>query len=132
MCPHDTSVYSFYYGVVHLSGYNTPEGDYGGVIIVKYDMGGQDVFVLYGHLNKEDAERWRSGDKVNKGQLIAKIGRKEENGGWEPHLHLQVQLTEPRERDMPGVVSEGDIDRALEEFPCPMKLLGLEGEGFEC
>ena len=129
MCPADTSVYSFTDGVIESAGYNTAAGDYGGVVIVKYDINGRDVWVLYGHLNRLDAEAWKVGDSVKHGQIIARIGSKKDNGGWEPHLHLQVQVTKPRERDMPGVVSERDLERATEEFPCPMKLLG---EAFEC
>ena len=130
MCPPGVNIYSPTDGVVLFAGYNDAEGDYGGVVITKHDLADSGsspraFYVLYGHLNKLDAASWASGAPISKGGVVARVGKKSENGGWEPHLHLQVQLTEPTVRDMPGVVAEVDEERALLEFPDPTVLLGL-------
>ncbi|MEL0101236.1 MAG: peptidase M23, partial [Euryarchaeota archaeon] len=64
------------------------------------------------------------GDIVDEGQIIAKVGSKDENGGWEPHLHFQLSWSEPKNNDMPGVVSIEDRDSALRIYPDPRIVLG--------
>ena len=52
------------------------------------------------------------------------MGKKEENGGWPPHVHFQLSLVEPKNCDLPGVVSQKDHDIALKLFPDPRLVLG--------
>ena len=113
-------------GVVVHAGYNGEEGDYGGVIVLEHgEEGGGRFYALYGHLRKRDGKGWSEGDEVARGDEVGRLGKRGENGGWEPHLHLQASVTRPSERDMPGVVREEDVERAIVEFPDPMVLLGL-------
>ena len=48
------------------------------------------------------------GMEVAEGQVIATVGDKSVNGGWEPHLHFQLSWEEPEGNDMPGVVARSD------------------------
>lgn len=52
------------------------------------------------------------------------MGGVNENGGWTPHLHLQLCTEKPNECDMPGVVSQKDIATMLEVYPDPRLVLG--------
>ena len=44
------------------------------------------------------SSRWRSppGDPVARGEEIGRLGTEAENGGWAPHLHLQLLTTDAR------------------------------------
>jgi murein DD-endopeptidase MepM/ murein hydrolase activator NlpD len=64
------------------------------------------------------------GESVSQGQLIATIGDEDENGGWPPHIHLQISLTKPVVNDMPGVVKLSDRDEALATYLDPRLILG--------
>ena len=56
--------------------------------------------------------------------MICWMGDKDENGGWDPHLHFQLSLIEPETHDMPGVVSPEDREQALRDYPDPRLVLG--------
>ena len=45
---------------------------------------------LYGHLNKATLSHLKPGDQVAGGDVIGWLGDARVNGGWSPHLHLQV------------------------------------------
>jgi hypothetical protein len=70
--------------VVHVMQDDTKFNGWGGRVIVDCD----DVFVLFGHLDpcrlpKLDAQ-------LKTGDTVGYIGAGDVNGGWFPHLHLQV------------------------------------------
>ena len=52
------------------------------------------------------------------------MGKKHENGGWEPHVHFQLSLVEPVVPDLPGVVARADREQALIDYPDPRLVLG--------
>ena len=58
------------------------------------------------------------------GQLIATIGNENENGGWPPHIHIQISLHEPVDNDLPGVVKLSDRDEALKTYLDPRLIVG--------
>jgi 4-aminobutyrate aminotransferase-like enzyme/Ser/Thr protein kinase RdoA (MazF antagonist) len=79
--------------------------DYGPVIILRHRTDdGTEFFTLYGHLSRESLEGVSIGQRVKAGDLIATLGAADENGGWTPHLHLQI-ITDLLElgTDFPGV-----------------------------
>lgn len=106
--PADTPVYAALDGEVHSVAYNSALLDYGWCVIIDY---GENEFVLYGHMSSQVLEDFNTGDIVKKGQIIGYIGDYHENGGWYPHLHLQVMNTMLNFKgDFPGVASKQDID----------------------
>ncbi len=117
-------VYVFYKGEIVYIKNNDREGDYGPTIVTKHILGGTKLFALYGHLTKGSLKELHSGQTIVKGQPIAVVGDRTENGGWEPHLHFQLSLEDPGEADMPGVVSEKNRPNALEKFPDPRSIVG--------
>ena len=91
---------------------------------MEHEFNGTKLWALYGHLSSESLETFKIGDIVEKGQLIGWLGDKNENGGWEPHVHFQLSLEEPLNCDLPGVVTPDERDLALEKYPDPRLVLG--------
>ncbi len=122
--PVGTPIYAFYDGTIFDKKYLPAEGDYGNVIIMEHEFNGTKLWALYGHLSSKSLETFKIGDIVEKGQLIGWLGDKNENGGWEPHVHFQLSLEEPLNCDLPGVVTPDERDLALEKYPDPRLVLG--------
>ena len=122
--PIGTPCMAFTDGIISHFGYNPEEGDYGNVIVTKHFVGGTPVWALYGHLSSSSIEGKEIGQRIRRGEVICWIGDKQENGGWEPHLHFQLSLKEPETHDMPGVVAPDRRDEALREYPDPRWVLG--------
>lgn len=87
--PEGTNVYSPLPGVVHSVANNDAPFDFGNTIILKHAIDNTDIefYTLYGHLAPTAL---KVGDMVNPGDKLGSIGGIEENGGWSPHLHIQV------------------------------------------
>ena len=122
--PIGTPCMAFTDGIISHFGYNPEPGDYGNVIILQHKISGMDIWALYGHLSSESIEGKSVGQKVGRGETIAWFGPENQNGGWEPHLHFQLSLIEPRTHDLPGVVSSEDRIQALRAYPDPRIILG--------
>jgi 4-aminobutyrate aminotransferase-like enzyme/Ser/Thr protein kinase RdoA (MazF antagonist) len=119
-------------GVIHTVADNQALLDYGPVVIVRHAAGdGVEVFTLYGHLSRESIAHLSAGQRVAKGQILARLGAAQENGGWPPHLHFQViaDLLDLG-RDFPGVAraSEREVWKSL--CPDPNLLLGIPRKRF--
>lgn len=122
--PVGTPVRSFFEGEVYLFAYNAAPGDYGHTLITKHVLNGTEVYALYGHLSAASTRDKTVGSKVRSGDVIAWVGDKHENGGWNPHLHFQLSLTRPLVCDMPGAVAAKDREAALQIYPDPRLVLG--------
>jgi len=86
-----TPVFAPLDGVVIAADYQPAPLDYGGVIVLRHTTDdGTPFFTLYGHLSAPSFSMLRVGDKVARGMQIATLGVPAENGGWTPHLHLQI------------------------------------------
>ena len=132
--PAGTDVHSFADGVIHSFGINDEAGSYGPTIVVEHQLSWpptsnnehavRPVWALYGHLSTESLDDLEVGQSVQKGSLLATMGTKAENGGWEPHVHFQLSLIEPKEPDLPGVVHRCEREQALQDYPDPRLVLG--------
>ncbi len=60
------------------------------VILEHTTADGLNFFTLYGHLSPAAIAGLRPGQIIAAGQQFATLGTPAENGGWPPHLHLQV------------------------------------------
>ena len=110
--------------MVFSLGVNDEDGSYGPTIIIQYEVDSKPIWALYGHLSMESLEMVHEGMTVEEGQVIATVGDKSVNGGWEPHLHFQLSWERPEGNDMPGVVARKDREWALEKYPDPRIVLG--------
>ena len=119
-CP----VFAFADGIICRQGYNALPWDYGATIITEHKIDGVTLFALHGHLSKASLHLRKEGDAFRRGEQLAELGDKTENGGWNPHLHFQLSYRRPSNADMPGVVSLADRDAALRDYPDPQLVLG--------
>jgi 4-aminobutyrate aminotransferase-like enzyme/Ser/Thr protein kinase RdoA (MazF antagonist) len=115
--PAGTPVYAPLDGVVEVRENRDRLGDYGGLLVLRHG----DFWTLHGHL---DPATLASGE-VRAGEEIARLGTAEVNGGWEPHLHLQV-FTD-LVADLPGVALSDEADVWRSVCPDPNLILGLPG-----
>ena len=91
---------------------------------MEHEFDGTKLWALYGHLSSKSLETFDIGDVVEKGDLIGWFGNKNENGGWEPHVHFQLSFEEPLNCDLPGVVKPDERELALKKYPDPRLVLG--------
>ena len=71
-----------------FSGEETGEADYGGFIVLQHTGNFETFYSLYGHLDAQTL--LKKGETVQAGVVLGKIRNYENNGGWYPHLHLQI------------------------------------------
>ncbi len=112
-----TPVYAPIDGVVHAADTQLQPLDYGGVIVLRHvTENDTEFFTLYGHLSHASATALHVGQRILRGERIASLGAPAENGGWTPHLHLQI-ITDFLElgSDFPGVgtPSRRDVWRSI-------------------
>ena len=119
-------------GSVHLVANNQAPLDYGPLVILRHETGdGDEFFTLYGHLSKEDVDGLTPGQHIARGAKIARVGATGENGGWPPHVHVQIILDLlDLDRDFPGVArpSQRNVWTCLS--PDPNLLLRIPAEKF--
>ncbi len=101
--------------------------DYGGLVILQHKTPEGDFFYsLYGHLDREVSQQLQPGQTLMAGDVFAALGTPEENGGWAPHLHLQLAMSiEGLEADWPGVADPDDLAFWNAMCPNPAALLNL-------
>ncbi len=90
--------------------------------------GGIRFHTLYGHLDRASAEALAPGAAVRRGDVIGRLGDERENGGWAPHLHLQLLTTDLGRgagTDGVGTLAERDVWESAN--PDPNLLLGIPG-----
>jgi len=119
-----SAVFCPWHGFVHSFKNNEAFGDYGPTIIVGHELGGLVFFTLYGHLNQFSLEGLRKGKTIEKGTLLGRLGKPEENGGWPPHLHFQI-VSDMGELigDFPGVAAQSDVSKYTALCPDPQLIL---------
>jgi 4-aminobutyrate aminotransferase-like enzyme/Ser/Thr protein kinase RdoA (MazF antagonist) len=95
--------------------------DYGGTVILRHETAdGTPFWLLLGHLAHDVTTRIRPGQRVARGERIATVGTPDENGGWQPHPHVQLFTTLlGRSHDLPGVARQGERDVWLSISPDP-------------
>jgi len=105
---------------------------YGCLVALRHEPEGCPPFVtLWGHLAHEAASRLKPGDRLQAGGLVGEMGAPEENGGWAPHLHLQISTdTRLSATEILGVAEERYLDVWAELFPNAATLAGVAPEFF--
>ncbi|HMA01798.1 MAG TPA: aminotransferase class III-fold pyridoxal phosphate-dependent enzyme, partial [Gemmatimonadaceae bacterium] len=117
--PVGTPVYAPFDGTVHAFADNRQPLDYGPVIVLRHETDdGTEFFTLYGHLSRKSLDDLEIGRPFKAGERIATLGPAAVNGGWTPHLHLQL-ITNMLElgTDFPGVAPRSQ--RAVWRALCP-------------
>lgn len=116
--PAGAPVYAPLDGVVERRENRNQLGDYGGLLVLRHEG---PFWTLHGHLDPESLVE----GEVRAGDVIARLGTAEVNGGWEPHLHLQLFTDLVGGLDGVALPEEADLFRSV--CPDPNLLLGLPG-----
>ena len=119
-------------GTVHALADNRAHQDYGPVVVLRHATDdGAEFFTLYGHLSRESLDGLSVGQPITAGERIGTLGAPEVNGGWTPHLHLQV-ITDllGLDTDFPGIVraSQRTVWRSLS--PDPNLIVSIPADRF--
>ena len=119
-------------GLVHVLANNTAPQDYGPLVILRHETGdGTPFYTLYGHLTEDTLPGLAVGQRVEAGQVLARVGAPPTNGGWPPHLHFQVVLDLlARDADFPGVALPSQRSIWTSLSPDPNALLRIPAERF--
>jgi len=116
-------------GVVRDVAWRPALRDWGGVVVLDHEtLGGIRFHTLYGHLDRASTARWACGDRVGRGDVVGRVGTEAENGGWVPHLHLQLltaELGAGCDVHGAGTLAERDVWESVS--PDHNLLLGLPG-----
>ena len=131
--PAGTSVHAFAPGRVWRTGWNRGPGDYGPTVVVEHRVDpawwpegmvtDARLWALYGHLAAASLAASPVGREVEAGDVLGWLGEPRENGGWPPHVHLQLCTTAPPAADLSGVVRPEDRPVARVAYPDPSWLL---------
>jgi murein DD-endopeptidase MepM/ murein hydrolase activator NlpD len=122
----ETAILTPFDGVVHSFANNTNDGDYGPTIILKHIENNKAFYTLYGHLSLDSIATIKVGSIFKKGEILAKIGNAEVNGGYAPHLHFQIiKNIGEYKGDYPGVASANQVAFFKNNCPNPLNYLGL-------
>ena len=127
--PVGAPVTAFFSGKISAVKIHSAAGDYGGTVVTehRFELSNQPprtLWALHGHLSHASARMREVGSLIEAGDVIGRLGDKNENGGWNPHLHFQLSWREPIDCDLPGVVNSKDLDEALRLYPDPRLILG--------
>ncbi|MEZ4582467.1 MAG: peptidoglycan DD-metalloendopeptidase family protein [Caldilineaceae bacterium] len=86
-----TPVHAAGRGCVASAQVNDAPLDYGPTVILRHVTGdGVPFYTLYGHLSSAAVTAPRRGRRSPRATSSARLGDTRENGGWPPHLHLQL------------------------------------------
>jgi 4-aminobutyrate aminotransferase-like enzyme/Ser/Thr protein kinase RdoA (MazF antagonist) len=132
--PPGSPLYAPIDGVVHAFEDAAARLDYGPVIVLRHETGGEDpatFYTLYGHLERRSLEGLAPGQSLKAGDRFAAVGAPPDNGGWWPHVHVQL-ITDML--DVPcnfnGVAPASQRATWLSLSPDPNLLLGIPLERF--
>lgn len=122
--PAGVAVHAFADGEVVRVGDHRAPGDYGPTIVTAHVIDGEPLYVLHGHLSRRSLEHSPVGRRLRAGDVLGWLGEEHENGGWPPHVHVQLALDCPEVADLPGVVRRSEREEALRRYPDPRRILG--------
>ena len=125
--PAGTAVHAPFDALVEQVEYRGDDLDYGGLVVLRHVTPEGDWFsTLYGHLAASTVKHLEKGQRIAAGAPFAALGTSAENGGWAPHLHLQIVMDSALVDDQwPGVADSGDLAYWRTLCPNPAALLNL-------
>ncbi len=124
--PAGTPIHAPLAGMVEWVNYNADPLDYGHMLLLRHEAQGAVFFTLFGHLAGTLPGLCRVGQRVAAGQMVAHLGDWPENGGWSPHLHLQVLASTLSQRGNFFGVGQKSLWHVWRQIsPDPSRLAGL-------
>ena len=121
-----TPVFAPLDATVHSFAFNDRFGDYGATIILQHQLNEVSFYILYGHLSIADLSNLVVGKYIRRGEVFGHFGEPSENGGWPPHLHIQIiEDMQNNVGDYPGVCRYSERTIYLQNCPNPDLILGM-------
>ena len=99
----------------------------GASIGLRHEAGGEVFWTSYRHLGSERFGTLHPGRRVRRGELLGSLADSEK-GGWPPHLHFQVLLTDFARRP-PRRSAARDLPVLSALIPDPSDFFGLSASG---
>lgn len=114
-------------GKIHSQQYNGKNLDYGATIITEHLVEGEKFYILFGHLSLASLENRKVGENFKASEQLGGLGISSENGGWNPHLHLQI-INDIGDwvGDYPGVAKKSEAKFYLKNSSNPYFLIHPE------
>ncbi len=101
------------------------EFDYGPTVVLRHQELDQTFYTLYGHLSRNSLLNLQVGHSIPAGAPFATLGEMHENGGWVPHLHIQVfSHTLGHTTNLPGTCTPTQVNLWRSLCPNPLPLFG--------
>lgn len=122
--PAGVAVHAFAAGDVIHAGENPDPGNYGPTLVTAHVHEGRPLYALFGHLSRASLARSPVGRRFDAGDVLGWLGEPSENGGWPPHVHVQLAWDRPVTHDLRGVFARSDRERARRLHPDPRMVLG--------
>jgi len=122
--PAGTAVHAFAAGEVIHAGTNPAPGDYGPTLVTAHEVDDAPLYVLLGHLSTASLAHSPVGRRFAAGAVLGWLGLPAENGGWPPHVHVQLAVERPATHDLPGAVAPAEREAARLRWPDPRRILG--------
>jgi 4-aminobutyrate aminotransferase-like enzyme/Ser/Thr protein kinase RdoA (MazF antagonist) len=106
--------------------------DYGHAILLEHNPAPEITFFsLWGHLSANTAKLRKLGEELKAGDIVGQMGSNKENGGWQPHVHLQLIAYRPaKAADVIGAGEPGYRAIWAELFPDAAAFAGVPPETF--
>ncbi|MDE2981934.1 MAG: aminotransferase class III-fold pyridoxal phosphate-dependent enzyme [Gemmatimonadota bacterium] len=133
--PPGTAVRAPLAGTVASVADNARPRDYGPTVILRHETAdGLGFHTLYGHLDQTTLEHLTPGANVQAGEVIGWLGDAAVNGGWPPHLHVQIIALDPLYDEGAATPAPGDFPGVARQrlrsvwesiLPDPTSLAGL-------
>lgn len=102
-----TSAFAITNGSVVYTGFM---GDYGNVLLLKFDFRGRTLYALYAHLSQALVHPTKDGPtEVKEGDRIALTGTTGNAAGGPPHLHFEFWTRRQVGRFPDGRISPGEV-----------------------
>jgi 4-aminobutyrate aminotransferase-like enzyme/Ser/Thr protein kinase RdoA (MazF antagonist) len=123
-----TAIHAPLDGVVHSLQNNDAPGDYGPTVVLEHPAndGHPTFWTLFGHLNRDTLDGLAVGQALKAGDIVGWLGDVTVNGGWWPHVHVQVICDLlGRRGDFQGVARPNEREVMLSVSPDPTPLLRL-------
>lgn len=107
--------------------------DYGPLVILRHvTSAGDEFFTLYGHLDSVSVANLNAGQSIAAGEVFCQIGCAPENGGWPPHLHLQLIVDDLGLAEaFPGVCAASEAAVYAQLSPNPARLIGFSPQSVD-
>jgi len=120
--PEGFTLYAPIESTVFELGMDAGSGNYGGYVVLGHKQFGEVFYSIYGHLDTRFPVS--KGDRLKPGDLFAKIGAREDSGGWFSHTHLQIltQKAIDQGRMLHGYATAADLEEIESLFPTPYPL----------